>query len=503
MWCNRIVYLQKADQGTEEVAVEVTKTVRVIIPDISITKEVSHDTSKVGDDVIYSICIENTGDWDLEDIIVEDSLLGDVSSFFPDTLAVGEDFCWDFEYTVPEGADDPLLNVAEVWGTAAGFDPLIEGAVVYDDADVEVDLVHPALSIEKTANKEVAKLNSVIEYTVTVCNDGDVDLVVDVEDSLEGVLATGMTIPAGECEEFEYDYIVTQADVDGGILSNTASATATLPPDLDLDNVIGPVTATFEVMLITPRISITKTVDPDTAQIGDTVTYTICIENIGDYGLENIVVNDTLLGGPLAGFPDTLAVGESFCLDFDYEILEADVVDGKVVNTADVYANPIDMPNDITDEDSAEVMIEEREVVCETAWAFGNIENWSVPGTGRAWGWSNGPLEPGTYVRDVYTGAGLNDLSKGTHVGTVTIHIDGADSWVRYEIMDGMDCWFSELHLWVGETALPPSRRGYTAAPGQFNHNAYPDTDEYTFYFDVSGLSSVYVAAHAVVCCYQ
>lgn len=108
-----------------EGAVTVTST--VVEPEISITKDVSHETSKEGDDVVYTICIENTGDWPLEGITVIDSLVGDISADFPEYLDVGELHCAELEYTIPVGSANPLVNTVEVTGFAEGFDPAIAG----------------------------------------------------------------------------------------------------------------------------------------------------------------------------------------------------------------------------------------------------------------------------------------------------------------------------------------------------------------------------------------
>ena len=597
-------------QGPENIDASVTKTSRVVQPDISVTKEADRDVSKAGSTVTYTIEIENTGDWNLEGITVDDSLLGDISDAFPDTLEPGEIVSEDFTYDVEEGDDDPLLNEVDVSGTAEGFDPAIDGAVVTDSADAEVAIVSPAIEITKEADRETSKVGSAVTYTIGIENTGDIALEnIVVDDSLLGDISADFpdTLDVGASFDEDFDYTIQEADVEDGKVVNEVrvdanpegmdnevwaeadAEVAIVSPAIEItkeadketskvgstvtytigientgdialenitvdDSLLGDLSgdfpdtlavdesfsgdfpyvvdaddvedgkvvnevrvdanpegmdneiwdeASFEVSIVSPAIELTKSVNPDTAQVGDTVTYTICIENIGDWDLENIVVNDTLLGGPLAGFPDTLAVGaDSVCVDFDYVIQEGDVVDGEVVNTADVYANPVGMDNDITDDDYAVVTIEEMEVVCETAWAYGNIENNSLAGTGNAWGWTNGPLEPGHYEYDLFTGAAQNDPEKGELVGTVTVHIEGEDSWVEYELFDE-DCWFSELHLWVGDTELPETRRGYTAAPGQFNYSAYPDANEYTFNFDVTELSDVYVAAHAVVCCYE
>ena len=155
----------------------------------------------------------------------------------------------------------------------------------------------------------------------------------------------------------------------------------------------------------------------------------------------------------------------------------------------------------------------EPSIVCETAWAYGGvgedqadevIENNSLPGTGNAWGWTNKVGDAEHYEFPLYIGAAQNDLDKGKLVGTVIVHVEGENSWVKYEIGEDLDCWFSEVHLWIGDTELPETRRGNTAAPGQFEFKAYPNDTWYEFDFDAGNFDdNFWVAAHAVVCCYE
>lgn len=100
-------------------------------------------------------------------------------------------------------------------------------------------------------------------------------------------------------------------------------------------------------------INLTKTVDEPNPCFGDIVTYTICIENTGDWPLENVVVTDPLLGGELFGFPPMRRPGEVFCADFPYEVQEDDPC--SLVNCAMVTANPLDLPDELFDEDCAEL----------------------------------------------------------------------------------------------------------------------------------------------------
>ena len=135
---------------------------------------------------------------------------------------------------------------------------------------------------------------------------------------------------------------------------------------------------------------------------------------------------------------------------------------------------------------------------CETAWAFDEAdanENWDISGS-NAWGWNIGPLGEGVYEFELWAAAGQNDLDKGTLVGTVHVtYLDGTLT-VVIEMDDGFR--LEDAHLWVGDTPLPETRRGYTAAPGQFGFSP-EENDGSTFV--VEGLEGdIYIALHADVC---
>jgi len=117
---------------------------------------------------------------------------------------------------------------------------------------------------------------------------------------------------------------------------------------------------------------------------------------------------------------------------------------------------------------------------------------------GARWGWSNGPLSVGSYIFQLYAGAGQCDLSKGVNVGTLSIDYDGQTAQVTYLMVTGFV--LDETHLYMGEEPLPRDKMGdYTVAPGQYpaQHDlTMATTDSYT----ITGLSgSVYLVAHAVV----
>lgn len=146
--------------------------------------------------------------------------------------------------------------------------------------------------------------------------------------------------------------------------------------------------------------------------------------------------------------------------------------------------------------------------VCETAFAYYAVDP-SLSTTFEdlidtpRWGWSLGEFGPGSYVAEIYAGAGQSDITKGTLVGYLYIDFDqGKNAVVDYALFEGFS--LNETHLYVGEEPLPRDVTGdYTVAPGQYPYihdlddEADIDSDSYT----VGDLtSSIYVVAHAVVC---
>jgi hypothetical protein len=128
----------------------------------------------------------------------------------------------------------------------------------------------------------------------------------------------------------------------------------------------------------------------------------------------------------------------------------------------------------------------------ETAWAVGNIgfiENLNL----KNWGWSN-QIGKGTHYRDLYAGAGQNDINKGELVGKVKIVYDEAGCvTVTYLMKPGVQ--LLEAHVWIdGSDPLPFRMRGsdkiYNSAPGQLGFEAGVKYCGFT--------GDIYVAAHGV-----
>lgn len=113
--------------------------------------------------------------------------------------------------------------------------------------------------------------------------------------------------------------------------------------------------------LFQPKLSVTKQADRPYAQVGDTITYTVTIENTGSSDSPALIPDDTapivdplVPGLALPASCDSLAVGETCSVTYDY-VVQAD--DSVIPNTAEVLFHPRGFPNDVRGSASASVTV--------------------------------------------------------------------------------------------------------------------------------------------------
>ena len=204
--------------------------------------------TKVGDEVDYGVTIHNCSPDDVDVVIddVVDSLAGDLADCDGVVLSPSETCTIPYSYVVQPG-DDPgpggtLVNVVDVDGHVVEL-----GNPVDARAECGTELVHPAFEISKVCWPDVIPVGDDINWDVTVHNTGDVALLVDVEDPTAGISEADIPLAPGASHVISASRPVTAADAPA--ITNIATATATLPPELGLANVIepDPATATCEV----------------------------------------------------------------------------------------------------------------------------------------------------------------------------------------------------------------------------------------------------------------
>jgi uncharacterized repeat protein (TIGR01451 family) len=351
--------------GTPPVGGNVTDTDTETItanqtPSIDIAKVASPQTySAVGNVVTYNFTVTNTGNVTLTNVNVTDPLSG-LSVITPAsvTLAPGANQLFTATYTITQ-AD---LNAGSVVNTATATGTPPNGPNV-TDTDTETITANqtPSIDIAKVASPQAySAVGDVITYTFTVENTGNVTLTnVNVTDPLVGlssITPASVSLAPGLSQVFTATYSITQADLDGGSVVNTATATGT-PPVGD------PVTDTDTETITanqTPGIQLTKT-NTNTPQrysyVGDILTYNLVVTNTGNVTLTDIVVSDpvaTVSGSPIS----SLAPNASTTVTAQYVVTLADLQAGTFTNTASATGNYTDVngdPQTVTDSDDATV----------------------------------------------------------------------------------------------------------------------------------------------------
>lgn len=132
---------------------------------------------------------------------------------------------------------------------------------------------------------------------------------------------------------YEASYIVTQEDLDRGSLTKSARATGVV--EYTDDETVSARQG--------PALELIKEANKSFySAVGEKITYSFKIKNIGNVTLHNILVTDSLLGIKLTGQEiRSLAPGESDSKTFTakYTVTEADIKAGEIINTAEVQAS--------------------------------------------------------------------------------------------------------------------------------------------------------------------
>ena len=193
---------------------------------------------------------------------------------------------------------------------------------------------------KKAAPAIYAHAGEKITYTYTVTNPKYLTLHhVRVSDDriAAAIPCTPSTLATGETATCTATYIVTQADVDAGHVTNAAKATGTTPND---DRVSSPPADVTVTAIRTPGIHLVKSAFPaEYAEPGKTIYYTYTVANTGNVILHNIALTDDRLGTitcPAAMLPPAA----SMACHATHTTTTADVDSGHISNTATVTGQP-------------------------------------------------------------------------------------------------------------------------------------------------------------------
>ena len=322
----------------DPVADEDTAEVDIVNPSIDIQKTPDLQTVVAGSTVTFEIRIENTGDLLLNNVLVSDPLApncdADLSTLAPGGVET-------YECTLADVSAD-FTNIASVSGESAA------GQIVTDEDAADVDVIGPAIEIEKTPDMQTVRITTDVTFTIIVTNTGDVTLEnVTVTDAMAPQCDTNLgTMVSGATQT--YSCVMPNATAD---FTNVASVTGeppTGPNVTDSDDA--------DVNVINPLIEIEKLPDMQTVVIGTPITFTITVRNSGDIALNNVALDNVAVIDELA--PDctrdlgTLQPGEE--LTYSCRMIEGATED--FTNIASV-SGTTPLGETVTDEDDADVII--------------------------------------------------------------------------------------------------------------------------------------------------
>ncbi|WP_166645328.1 DUF11 domain-containing protein [Leifsonia sp. 115AMFTsu3.1] len=337
------------------------------------TSAVSSPTT-AGDIVSYTFVATNNGTTTLTDVSIVDPLPGLSGLTYtwpgnPGTLAPREYVTATATYRLTQADLDAgtVVNTARTTGTPPS------GTPVTDDGTATVTLPpEPKLELTKdadaTAIQSQAQVGDTVTFSFVARNTGNVTMTgVTITDPLIGLSAlvydwpgTPGTLQPKEFVTATATYQLVQADIDAGHVANTATS-AGIPPTGT--RVTTPPASTDTPLGVAPAIELVKKADTSAvstpAHAGDTVTFTFASQNTGNVTLTDVAIDDPLPGLSALtyswpGSPGTLTPGQKVTATATYQLTQADIDAGTVVNTATTIGKP-PVGTPVTDEGTATV----------------------------------------------------------------------------------------------------------------------------------------------------
>jgi uncharacterized repeat protein (TIGR01451 family) len=226
---------------------------------------------------------------------------------------------------------------------------------VVPSANATLDVVAPELDLTKSvvlstdANSNgLADVGDEVTYSFLVENTGDVpveDVIID-DPRVAATTPVSQSVPAGESRTFVANYSVVQADIDAGLVSNTATASGVYRgPGGDVSIVSEPDTADVPTPTRTPSLTLAKSGLLDdsngngTADVGEEIDFTFIVTNTGNVTLTAVeVVDDRVSGVSPASVTLVAGGGEQRFTSDPYVVTQADVDAGEVLNVASARA---------------------------------------------------------------------------------------------------------------------------------------------------------------------
>ncbi|GAA3030066.1 conserved repeat domain-containing protein [Actinokineospora globicatena] len=349
--------------GVVALSEPVTSSIPVFVPSPSIG--LTHTATLIdangnglgdlGEQIQFSVTINNTGNVVLTDVIVEGVLSGNAETLCPQAAMLPEASasCPRGLYTINQHDVDvgAVLGIGTAVGTAPNGTrvrsvPITVNIPVFDPAPV-LGLVKDDILVDANANG-LADAGEAINYTFAVTNVGNVTVTgLNIVDPL----LTGTTCPKTTLIPQESTtctsnapHITTAADVAAAEVVNVATARGTAP---DSSTVISLESRTnTPTFVAVPGLALDKiAVLGDTngnglADLGENIQWSFLVVNNGTTPLFRLHIVDPVAGVVTCPSTDLAVLAVTTCVaTAPHQVTESDILLGEVTNTAIAVAD--------------------------------------------------------------------------------------------------------------------------------------------------------------------
>ncbi|MDI1321710.1 MAG: PKD domain-containing protein, partial [Algoriphagus sp.] len=272
---------------------------------------------------------------------------------FTDKSTGGEidSYTWSWDFNQDGISDSDLQNPTYTFPAAGSYEVtlIVDDPVASPKTITKTVIVNScSITLEKTGTYEdlaplgVYNAGDKVNYTFTVTNNGTVAITnISVTDPLvdvSGGLLASLASEGVDNTTFTAVYTLSQADINAGTFTNTATVSGTA-----LGTTITDTDDDTQNLIQTPALTLDKQItsgDPYDA-VGDVIAYDYVITNSGNVTLSGpFTVTDNKIAG-IAAVNGPLAPGASVTATASYTVTQADLDNGSVTNTATASGNEV------------------------------------------------------------------------------------------------------------------------------------------------------------------
>lgn len=319
-----------------------------------------------GEQINYTVQVRNTGNVSITGLNIAESMpglelvCGAAQTPPPASLAAGRTLTCTATHTVTQGEIDTgtIINTARLTGQT------VAGALPDNLQSTTVVTAQQLADLQLTKRASVSTVDEVgdpITYTFVATNAGNTTLVdLELTDPMAGL--SELNCPSWPADDFlapgesvscTADYTTTHADLERGIITNTAEVTASTLGDGAAQNgrmqqraaaeQLSNTASAAVIAIYNPALSLSMQIDgPENWAAGDELTFRYTVTNTGSLDAHQVDLVDPLAGlGELSCPQTTLPKGESMVCQASYTVSQADADIGRITSTATVDANEI------------------------------------------------------------------------------------------------------------------------------------------------------------------